>query len=149
MAATLEPGVRKFVSNLDLDIVSTIWGGHLNLPISPPGSSNPASPTTIIDHAVASIASGAPAPSGNPVNTGRSTAKAPAKGKKPAHQKPHAAKTQTKHPKLGGTHKILEPRVVIKPHAKTSAAKSKLVPNGSLAVGLSSRGAIVAKSHHH
>jgi len=139
MSSTLAPGVRELPSALDVQILNIVNGV----------SASSAVPTTVIDHAVATIASGSPAPSGTPVSTGPSTAKTPATGKKAAHQKPHAGRTQTRHPKVGGDNKKPEPRVLIKPHAKTSLAKAKPTPNGGVAVALSRRGAIVTNNQHH
>ncbi len=140
MSATLAPGVRKLPSELDLDVISTLWDTNLTLPGQSAAAPALSAPAAIVDHAVAAQSS-TPTPA-SPVTTASSTSKSPVKGKKAAHQKAHTVTIKTKHPEAGGSHKKPEPRVLIKPHAKSTAAKTRPTPTGSAAVELSRRGAI-------
>ena len=138
MAASLTPGVLKFPARLELQVVSTLWG--TTLPAAPATSPPPpASPTALVDHAVASLTSAAPA---SPVATAPVAEVAPvAKTEKTKHAKHHAVIAKPKHPAISHGRKTQTHRIVVKPHktAATSAHHQK-IPSGHLAVELSTRG---------
>ena len=149
MAASLAPGERKLPAALELEVVSTLWGTSP----SPSGQSTNSIPsntgTAVVDHAVATIGTTAPAAISNPGAASVPVRKTSVKGKKAVHGKTAPAKIHPTHSKVGVGHKKAEPRVLTKPDAKkTSTAKTAHVPNGGLAIQLSSRGAIVKKTRH-
>ena len=141
MSGTLDPGVRKLVSNLDLDVVSSVWGGNLNLPITTPVASTPAATTTVIDHAVAALGSTPVATS--PIASSGAGSKIAGKEKKAAHPKTHRATIKVKHPEIKHSPKVSTHRVVKPIHAKAPSSKTKHTPEAGVAVALSGRGVIV------
>lgn len=141
IAATLEPGVRKSVSDLDLAVVNTLWGGHLDIPVIPPDGRGPVAPTTVVDHVIEAIAStgqpdnaasvsspAASVPSGNISTT--------VTRQKGHHAKP---KPKTKHPVVvhAKKHPVHKVKVVTPAQHKTPEQHVSHTPHAGLAVQLS------------
>ena len=149
MAANLAPGVRKLPAYLELQVVSTLWGTTLpaapaapaapTAPAAPAASaSGSASPTTLIDQAVASLTSVA---SASPVVVAPvAKHKSAAKTKKPGHPIHHKVIAKPKHHAPSHAPKNQTHRVVVKAHKAASPTVHPETPNGHLALHLSKRG---------
>ena len=135
LSATLSTSVRvASLLNLDVQIVRAIQS-----PVMPPTTqTNTVNSAMVVDQAVASLASNAPA--SRPAATGGN--------KKAKHPKHHPVTIKVKHSVGGHNPKGSSHSAATEKHVKTGGTPAKHAPDGKLALGLSGRGANVAGSQH-
>ncbi len=148
LSATLAPGVRELPSALDVRLINVISGiaapasTASAAPVSVPPASTPVPVTTVVDHAVATLVA-APSEGKTAKKRARST-KGPAKHKLPVKQTAHKVTIKIPHQATAHDQKGAK-RVIVKSNGNALTKKTHKAPDGSVAVNLSRRGAIVKR----